>query len=187
MTEYVDWPTTRPNGTSAGLAVVLPGRNYPATMPLLTFAGRAAAQHGWQVRAVSWVVPELDTPATIDWVGDQLRMAVGDHAGPVLVIGKSLGSMAAVHAARHGWDAVWLTPLLLLPEVVRSMELSTGRQLLVGGGDDPAWDLETARGISSDVLHVEGADHGMFLDDAVRTAEIHVDVTRAIDRWLGAA
>lgn len=47
MTAYVDWPDERED--PVGLAVILPGRNYPATMPLLTFAGRAAAQHGWRV------------------------------------------------------------------------------------------------------------------------------------------
>ena len=78
MSEYVDWPNG--HDEPVGLTVLLPGRNYPATMPLLTFAGRAAVQHGWHVRAVSWDAPDLDTEATVEWVGTQLAEAVGDFA-----------------------------------------------------------------------------------------------------------
>lgn len=184
MSEYVDWPDER--GEPLGLAVLLPGRNYPATMPLLTFAGRAARQHGWRVRAVSWRSPDLDTDATIDWVATQLAAAVGDFDGPVLVIAKSLGTCAAAHAAQRGYEAVWLTPLLHLPEIVRAMSDHPGRQLLVGGTEDPAWDIETAGAVGGEIAQIEGADHAMFTDDVVRTAEMHVEVARAIHQWLGA-
>jgi len=153
-------------------------------MPLLTFAGRAVQQHGWQVRAVSWSAPELDTEETVRWVGEHLADAVGDFDGRVLVVGKSLGTCAAAWAGRRGYDAVWLTRLLHLPEVVRAMSAHGGRQLLVGGTEDPAWDLEAARSTGGEVVEVEGADHGMSTADAVRTAEVHVEVTRAIDGWL---
>ncbi len=182
MSEYVDWPV----GTAGpiGLAVLLPGRNYPTTMPLLTFAGQAALQRGWRVRAVSWHVPELDVAETIDWAGSELRHAVGDFAGRVLVVAKSLGTCSAGYAAQHGYDAMWLTPLLRVPDVVAAMTRNAGRQLLVGGSEDPAWDRAVARSTGGDVLEIDGADHGMFVPDAVRSAELHVDVTRAIDQWL---
>ena len=183
MGEYVDWPIETHD--PLGLAVLLPGRNYPATMPLLTFAGRAVLQGGWRVRAVSWNAPDLEPAATSDWVGTQLQDAVGEFDGRVLVIGKSLGTCAADYARRHGYDAVWLTPLLHLPDVVDAMSRSHARQLLVGGTQDPAWDLETARQIGGDVVQIDGADHGMFTHDAVRSAELHVEVTRAIVQWLG--
>ena len=182
MGEYVDWQAEQDEST--GLAVLLPGRNYPTTMPLLTFAGRAAAQHGWRVRAVSWQAPELDVDATIDWVGSELRDAVGDFSGRVLAVGKSLGTCAAKEAARRRCEAIWLTPLLTLPDVLRAMSDNPGRQLLVGGSEDPAWDPAAARTTGGEVVQVEGADHGLFNDDAVRTAEMHVEVTRAIERWL---
>ncbi len=182
MSEYVDWPVG--NRSPVGLAVLLPGKNYPATMPLLTFAGRVALQHGWRVRAVSWEAPDLDSRDTVEWVGTQLEEAVGDVEGRVLVVGKSLGTCSAAYAAPRGWDSVWLTPLLHLPEVVEAMSVHTGRQLLVGGTEDAAWDLEAARTIGGDVAQIEGGDHGMFSADAVRTAEMHVEVTRAIDEWL---
>lgn len=128
MAEYVDWPDGP--AEPVGLAVLLPGRSYPATMPLLTFTGRAARQHGWRVRAVSWSAPDLDTEATTAWVGRQLEEAVVDVEGRVLVVGKSLGTCAAAQVAEHG------------------------------------------------------GDHAMSCADAVRTASMHVEVTRAVDAWL---
>lgn len=183
MSEYVDWPIETRN--PVGLAILLPGKNYPVTMPLLTFAGRAVLQSGWRVRAVSWNVPDLDPRVTVDWVGDQLQKAVGDFDGRVLVVAKSLGTCSANYAARHGYGAIWLTPLLHLPDVVDAMTRSSSRQLLVGGTQDPAWNVETARLTGGDVVEIEGADHALFTHDAVRTAELHVEVTRAVVQWLG--
>ncbi len=174
------------NGDPLGLAVLLPGKDYPATMPLLTFAGRAASQRGWRVRAVSWQAPDLGVNETIDWVGSELRQAVGGFDGRVLVVAKSLGTCSADYAAQHRYDAIWLTPLLRLPDVVAAMTRHAGRQFLVGGSEDPAWDLGVARSTGGEVLEIDGANHALFVPDAVRTAELHVDVTRAIDQWLRA-
>ena len=182
MSDYVDWPIETHD--PVGLAVLLPGQNYPATMPLLTFAGRAVLERGWRVRAVSWNAPDLGVKAKIDWVGTQLQEAVGEFDGRVLVVAKSLGTCSADYATRHGYDAIWLTPLLHLPDVVEAMTRHSGRQLLIGGTQDPAWDLKAARMTGGDVVQIEGADHGMFVQDAVRTTELHVDVTRAIVQWL---
>ncbi|MHB8334601.1 MAG: alpha/beta fold hydrolase [Acidimicrobiales bacterium] len=184
MSEYVDWPVETDDVT--GLAILLPGRNYPATMPLLTFAGQAAAQRGWRVRAVSWRAPETDSSAMIDWVGSQLMEAVGTFDSRVLVIGKSLGTCSAKYASRLGYDAIWLTPLLHLPEVVDAMTHFPGRQLLIGGTRDSVWDRYAAHATGGDVIEIEGGDHGMFAHDAVRSAELHVEITRAIDQWLQA-
>ena len=182
MSEYVDWPVA--SDQPVGLAVLLPGQHYPATMPLLTFAGRAAAQRGWRVRAVSWQAPQLDIQEAIAWVGSELQHAIGDFNGRVLVIAKSLGTCSAVYASQLGYDAIWLTPLLHVPDVVAAMARNSGRQLLVGGTEDPAWDSAIARTIGGDIFQVDGADHGMFVPDAVRSAELHADVARAIDQWL---
>ncbi len=184
MSTYVDWPVE--TDYVIGLAVLLPGQNYPTTMPLLTFAGRAAAQRGWQVRAVAWSVPDVDSGAKIDWVGTQLMQTIGTFDGRVLVVGKSLGTCAADYASQHGYDAIWLTPLLHLPDVVEAMTRNPGRQLLIGGTRDPAWDLEIARSTGADIAEIEGGDHGMFAHDAVRSVELHVEVTRAVDQWLRA-
>ena len=184
MSTYVDWPVETPD--PVGLAVLLPGQNYPTTMPLFTFAGHAVRERGWQVRAVSWNVPDLDARSLIAWVGTQLEEAVGEFTGRVLVVAKSLGTCSADYAAGHAYDAIWLTPLLRRPDVVEAMTRNPGRQLLVGGTRDRAWDGEIARSTGGDVVEIDGADHAMFGEDALRTAEAHVDVTRAVVQWLRA-
>jgi hypothetical protein len=191
VTTYVDWPEP---ASPIGLAVLLPGRLYPVAMPLLTFAGRAALGRGWRVRAVEWSgAPGPQDPGVDHWVRDEVLAAVGDDAPDrVLVVAKSLGTRAAPAAAERGWDAVWLTPLLRDDAVVAGIAANPGRQLLVGGAaDDLAWDHDVAVGLSRagcDVFEVPDADHAMFVaDDAVRTAEVHVSVTRAVDAFLAGA
>ncbi|GAA1490478.1 hypothetical protein [Brachybacterium sacelli] len=179
MSEYTDWSTRT---ATAGLAVMLPGRGYTCQMPLLNFAAQVADSHGWLVREVGWEPSE-------EWgtqeVGCELAEAIGDHEGPVRVIGKSLGTLAAPYAAECRLDAVWLTPLLTLPPVAEAIDAHPGRQLLVGGtGDVGFWDSGIAAALSAEVLEIPGADHGLRVKDPVRTAEIHIEVVRALDRWF---
>ena len=105
----------------------------------------------------------------------------------MLVVGKSLGTRAAAYAAERGLDAIWFTPLLVDPEVAEGIAANAGRQLLVGGLADELWDAAVARELADagcDVLEVPDADHGMGTPDAVRTAEIHLEVARAVAAFL---
>ena len=106
----------------------------------------------------------------------------------MLVVGKSLGTRAASYAAERGLDAIWFTPLLVEPAVAEAIAANAGRQLLVGGLRDELWDAAIARELADmtgcDVLEVPDADHGMGTDDAVRTAEIHLEVARAVEAFL---
>ncbi|HET9421135.1 MAG TPA: hypothetical protein VFO49_08355, partial [Nocardioides sp.] len=47
-------PRTEPDGAPTGLALVLPGRAYAPSAPLLEFARIVALQHGYAVRQVWW-------------------------------------------------------------------------------------------------------------------------------------
>ena len=105
----------------------------------------------------------------------------------MLLVGKSLGTRAASYAAERGLDAIWLTPLLVEPVVVEAIGANAGRQLLVGGLEDELWVPSIARELREggcEVLEVRDADHSMGTPDAVRTAEIHVEVTRAVETFL---
>ena len=172
-------------------ALLLPGRAYPATMPLLHFTGLALAQHGWSPRAVSWELP-ADLPDVNRWVADQAAAAIATEppAERWLFAAKSLGTRI-VHAAADGPRAdayVLLTPLLDEPDSVDAIAtlVSDGVPvLLVGGTGDQFWSTEGARATGARVLEVPDADHAMAVaGDAVRTAEIHLDVTRAVDAFL---
>ncbi|CAA9391300.1 MAG: hypothetical protein AVDCRST_MAG32-2334 [uncultured Nocardioides sp.] len=180
-----------PAGASRGLALVLPGRAYPPSAPLLDLARRAFLRHGFTVREVWWDSTsrtEAEVAAPEPWVRRQAEAALADEdAERVVVVGKSLGTNAASYACERGLDAVWLTPLLVDPVLADGIGRSSGRQLLVGGSADAWWDSAVAarlRGPRCDVLELPDADHGLCVDDVVRTAELHVAVARALDGFL---
>lgn len=174
-----------PAGEAVGTAVVLPGRAYPPAAPLLAFAGYALLAAGWAVRDVWWDEPVQQDAA---WVGARLAAATEGVSGPVLVVGKSLGTRGATLAAERGYPAIWLTPLLTEPGSVAAIRANPARQLLVGGTADDLWEADVAASLASercDVLQLDGLDH-VLRDpaDPVRTAEALVEVTRAMARFV---
>jgi hypothetical protein len=89
----------------------------------------------------------------VDAAVEELTAATG--AAP-LVIGKSLGSLAAPVAAQHGLAAVWFTPLLTEDSTGQALERTTSPFLLVGGTADPFWDGRIARSLPGAVVEIEG-------------------------------
>ena len=177
-----------PDGDSRGLALVLPGRAYSPSAPLLEFARRALLQHGFTVQQVWWDSESRGDEDADRWVRRQVTDALAEEdADHVVLVAKSLGTRAASYAAERGLDAIWLTPLLVEPPLAEAIAANGGRQLLVGGLADELWDPAVARELADngcDVLTVADADHAMGTGDAVRTAEIHVEVARAVDSFL---
>lgn len=107
MTRYVDHAA---DGNRVGRCIVLPGRRYTPDGPMLFFAAQVALMRGWDVRQVWWEVPQFDSAVDEGaWVGAQLEAAVDGDPGHVLVVAKSLGTLAAPAAASRGYDAAWLT------------------------------------------------------------------------------
>lgn len=179
-----------PTGESRGLAVIAPGRAYSPAAPLLEFARQGLIQHGFTVQQIWWDTTarsQGDDPER--WVRRHVEEALArEGADHVVIVGKSLGTHAASYAAERGLDAIWLTPLLVDPALAEAIAANAGRQLLVGGLADELWDAAVARELADagcDVLEVADADHGMGTADAVRSAEIHLEVARAVDRFLG--
>lgn len=58
---------------------------------------------------------------------------------PVLVVGKSLGTLALPWAVENGLPGAWLTPLLQDAAVVTAVQEAQQPTLLVGGTADPHW------------------------------------------------
>ncbi len=177
-----------PQRESRGLALVAPGRAYSPSAPLLDFARIALQQHGFTVQQLWWDTTTLGEEAPEPFVRRHVAAALAEEdADHVVVVGKSLGTHAASHAAERGLDAIWFTPLLVDPVVAEAVAANARRQLLVGGLADELWDREVARELADngcDVLEVADADHGMGTHDAVRTAEIHLEVARAVEAFL---
>ena len=179
-----------PDGRPVGTAVALPGRVPQYSALLLGFAAQALTQHGWAVDQLWWDPPDHggDDDADYAWVRDRLDEAAPAE-GRVLVVGKSLGTLAAPLAAERAYDAIWLTPLLHERRIVDAVAANPGRQLLVGGTGDASWDSGVARELEAGgcrVLEIPDADHSLLVPgDIVRGAGIHVEIVRAIDSFLG--
>jgi pimeloyl-ACP methyl ester carboxylesterase len=183
------WPPTGGNcDASPKIAIILPGVAYAPNMALLDLCRQALVPRGWAVQQVWWEAPRLeDVDEMIDWVDGEAEAAVAAEADAdrLLLVGKSLGSLGCLAAARHGLPAIWLTPLLDLPRAVHALRHRTAPNLLVGGTADSSWTASSISGLGDEVLEIPDATH--FLDlpgDVVGSAQIQVEVARAVTSFL---
>jgi len=152
-------------------AIILPGGQFGPFAPLPMFCADAAERRNAALTRVQWTDPDRPLTLTAEergpWVLDQLERAVPSlrSAEPLntLLIGKSLGTHAAVLAAELELPAIWLTPVLTSDWVVSALRRSTAPFLLVGGTADSLWKPDLARELTPHVLEVDGADHGMYV------------------------
>jgi hypothetical protein len=149
------------DGDPARTAILLPGRML-AGMPVLAYAQQGLTESGWRVVQVWDEYLDADEDADA-WVHERLAAAVrhAPEARQLLVVGKSMGTRAAVDAAEHGWPGIWLTPLLHDAPSVAALRARTAPALLIGGTADAMWNGRIAREITDDVLELEAADHGL--------------------------
>lgn len=161
-------------------AVVLPGRAYPVTAPLLATAVGVLERHGYDVRGVAWTLTDLP-PDPAGFVGDHL--ATASEGGCDLVVAKSLGCWGA--AAAGEWPAVWLTPVLTAPACAAGIRSREAPQLVVAGLADPFHDPVVAAGLGCDVVEIDGLDHALAGPGAdVPTTDTLARVDGAIDDFL---
>ena len=118
-----------PDGEPLGTAVLVPGRGYPPMAPLLFFAGFTLVEHGWRVEHHWWDPPAYESDEqTITWVRSEVAGAL-PTSGRVMVVGKSLGTWATPLAAERELPAIWLTPILDDPALVRPIAANPAPQL----------------------------------------------------------
>jgi hypothetical protein len=145
-------------GDHARCAVLLPGVRYFSQAPLLWFAREAAQARGWSVVEVDERAPADQEPFA--WMREQAQRALdATDAELTVVVGKSLGSVAAPMVSG---PAVWLTPLLVRPEIVEALASASAPALLIGSRDDPIWsDGELPENPALEVLELDGLDHAL--------------------------
>ena len=171
-------------------AILAPGGSYGADGPLLMYARLAVERGGGHVHPIAWEPAggrdfreqrqrvALQVESAID------AMTAAGGAGPV-VIGKSLGSLAAPLVADCGLAAVWFTPLLTDEPTVAALRRATGPCLLVGGTADQFWDGQAARSLTANVVEIDGADHGMFVPGGLAaSAAVLGQVITAVETFL---
>jgi hypothetical protein len=173
-------------GDEARCAVVLPGVRYFSQAPLLWFAREAAQARGWSVLELSERAPADEDPFA--WMRDRAARALDSVSGvaTVVVIGKSLGSAAAPLVAERGLPAVWLTPLLIRPEVVSGLDEASAPALLIGSAADPTWAGGTQPGGDAiEVVELDGLDHTLQVPgDPLASIDVLRQVTERIGSFL---
>jgi hypothetical protein len=170
-------------------AVVIPGGAFGPAAGLLMYTGIVAQRRGATVHRHSWSQrpSEPFEPKIESWVCNEIGPLLDGVSGSPLLIGKSLGTNAAMLAAERCLPAVWLTPLLTVPWVVSALERATAPLQLVGGTGDAMWDGATARRLSPYVLEVEDADHGMCVPGPVsESVAVLGRVVAVMDEFLDA-
>jgi hypothetical protein len=182
MTRYADFSA---EGTPLGRCVVLPGRQYTPDGPLLFFAAQTALIRGWDVRQVWWEVPDFSSDADeVAWVCGQLDAALAGYAGLVLVVAKSLGTLAAPLAATRGYEAAWLTPLLTEPDAADVLMSYPAEQFVMIGASDPYLSMSVLDALPGERLVVPG-DHILRVDgDPAAMVASHDRFVRSFDSWL---
>lgn len=170
-------------GDPARCAVLLPGVRYFSQAPLLWFAREVAQARGWSALELSERAPGDQDP--LDWMRDRSERALDAiDAETVVVIGKSLASAAAPLVAERGLPAVWLTPLLVRPDVVRALAKASAPALLVGSRADPSWeDGQRPDNDALEIIELGGLDHLLQVD---KNPLASLDVLREVSARIGA-
>lgn len=165
--------------------VLLPGVRYFSQAPLLWFAREAAQAAGWSALELSERAPTDADPFA--WMRERAQAALAAiDAQRVVVVGKSLGSAAAPLVSERRLPAVWLTPLLVRPEVVAALEVASAPALLIGSSADPTW--TGAPPPANDLLErveLEGLDHSLQVEgDPLASLEVLREVTERIAEFM---
>jgi hypothetical protein len=165
--------------------VLLPGVRYFSQAPLLWFAREAAGAAGWSALELSERAPADADPFA--WMSERAeRVLAATDASHIVVVGKSLGSVAAPLAAERGLPAVWLTPLLGRPEVVGALNAARAPALLIGSKADATWaDGELPANDVLEIVELEGLDHSLQVEaDPLASLEVLRNVTERVAGFL---
>lgn len=160
-------------------ALLLPGRAYPVSMPLLAATGEVLEQRGWSVRPVSWTAPD-PVPTDGSWVGERATEAMAGDPGPWLFAAKSLGTRI-VQSGVRAEAYVLLTPLTADDAHAAAIAHLVDDDLpvlLVGGTADPLWSPAASRATGAHVFEIPGGDHALL--------DWHDEVAAAVETFLGA-
>lgn len=178
-----------PAGERRGTVLMLPGRAYSCDMSLLAWTTRALQATGWTVLHAAWNLSAVPAEPRVFVEDVARRLDETRRPGePVLVVAKSLGTLAAHWAAEKGYPAVWLTPVLEeagrhpMPghhdSLARRIREYPTHNLVVGGTSDVLWQ-PGFRG-TGQVLEISGADHGLEVADWRASVRHHETVASAV-------
>ena len=157
----IEWWFAQPDNV-LGTAILLPGRMLGVATPLLHWPAALLTQCGWSVLHVEWNEDGLthgEASHVRQWADAALDRAANDR--PVLVVAKSLGTLALPWAVENGLPGAWLTPLLRDVTVMNAVAEAQQPTLLIGGTADPHWQVPADTGPGIRIIELAGADHGL--------------------------
>jgi hypothetical protein len=174
-------------GDHARCVVVLPGVRYFSQAPLLWFAREAALAAGWSALELTERAPANADPFT--WIRERAVSALAaTSADHVVVVGKSLGTVAAPLVTERAVPAIWLTPLLVRPDVASALKTAQAPALLVGSSTDPTWaGGERPENDLLEILELDGLDHSLQVEgDPLASLDVLREVTQRVAAFLEA-
>ena len=178
-------------GESRALAVMLPGLNYSCDNPLFFYTTSICLAHSIDVLQL-WANYNANTFQSLP-EKDQLRWLVEDATALItagraqrgyahlILVGKSistltLGKLFGDSDTYLDAHAVWLTPLMRYPFVVRGMSRARPKSLFIGGGADRSLNTNLL-GNMPRISHRES----LIIDGADHTLQIPGDLPRSLD------
>lgn len=171
-------------GDPQRVASLLPGREYTPNSPLLHYTRRALRDQGWTVREHWWTRGKsMQVGPAVDEAAEFVTAA--GHPLLHLVVGKSLGTVAAPVAVDRSLPAIWFTPLMKEAVVRAAIDRTLEPTLLVAGERDDTWDAEAARATRCQVHQVAEADHLLEVPGSLRDTLKALDaVMRRVDDFI---
>jgi len=190
-------------GQADTLAVIFPGLNYSADMPLLFYPAELLRQRGADVLQLhtDYTVVEYQTAPLHErllWLLTDAGAAIQaaqtqSQYKHLLLIGKSIGTLVLAQLVTAGFASeaitIWLTPLLHQPFLVASAERCQSPALFIAGTHDSTYDAEALEKIQqapgAKTLVIEGANHSLQIPhDVFASLRVMERVLQEIDRFL---
>jgi hypothetical protein len=190
---------------SEKLAIVFPGRGYTSQGPLLHYTINLLLENRVNVLSVDYAYWNNLEFNRLDWddkkkwlfadVEEAFKAAVDNiDAEPRILVGKSLGTLAMGHlldtfSSTRKTTAIWHTPLVKMPHLVRQITKHKPHSLFVIGTADPHYDREildeVKAAISGRLIVIEEANHSMEVPGGVQDSlKVMTEIIDGIRQFL---
>lgn len=183
------------------LAVICPGIGYHKDKPLLYFAAKLAQKSGFEIIGIAYSnMPQKirgnaemmrnAAALAIEQTAQQIETADPSRCTELLLIGKSIGTIAAAHYAQQcdiPVRQIWYTPL----EATFSFAPPADSCIAFLGSADPWSDVQTVRRLADEqnipLSLYEGCNHSLESGDVLRDTEILHDVMQKTSCFLNSS
>lgn len=178
---------------SKTLAIVFPGKNYPAELPLLHYSGKVALEYGCDLLLLEYGYQSARTELKREEMGileEECRQALASLPAyeRLLFIGKSIGTVIAGAIASSPEfsgraKCLYLTPL---PQTIPHI-LKTGGSVIYGGADplfgsQNAEELNGVRGVS--VCKIDEANHSLEVGTVNESLAVLIVVNNLVHEFI---